>query len=143
MLWRACNEDVLEIGDGDKGDLPTDEDPTGNEDFIGMQIAMAATHIMNYYLDGALQTLDMMSKMFPKPLLADQKAFLRMFPLDGFVQRSSIVAHATQYGMKPRTIDRYLGQLKGSYLEYQHGRYRLSNSGKMAISGEKYQPKHV
>ena len=143
VLWRACNEDVLEIGDGDKGDLPTDEDPTGNEDFISMQIAMAATHIMNYYLDGALQTLDMMSKMFPKPLLADQKAFLRMFPLDGFVQRSSIVAHATQYGMKPRTIDRYLGQLKGSYLEYQHGRYRLSNSGKMAISGEKYQPKHV
>ena len=98
-LWRACNEDVLEIGDGDNGDLPTDDDPRGNDDFIGMQMAIAATNIMNYYLDGALQTLDMMSRMFPKPLLTEQKSFLRIFPLEGFVTRSAIIDHCVKYGM--------------------------------------------
>ena len=143
VLWMACDEDVLELGDGDNGDLPTDDDPRGNDDFIGMQMAKAATDIMDYYLEGALQTLDMMSKMFPKPLSAEQKSFLRLLPADRFIARSEILVIGTEYGMRPRTIDRYLGQLKGSYLESQHGRYRLSNSGKMAISGEKYQPKHV
>lgn len=143
VLWRACGEDVLEIGDGDNGDLPTDEDPIGNEDFIGMQIAMASTHIMNYYLEGALQTLDMMSKMFPKPLSEEQKSFLRLLPADRYVARSEILVIGTEHGMKPRTIDRYLGQLKGTYLECQRGKYKLSSSGKLAISGERYQPKYV
>ena len=142
-LWRACNEDVLEIGDGDNGDLPTDDDPRGNDDFIGMQMAIAATNIMNYYLDGALQTLDMMSRMFPKPLLTEQKSFLRIFPLEGFVTRSAIIDHCVKYGMKQRTIDRYLGQLKGTYLEYSHGKYKLSDTGKMAISGGNRQQKYV
>ena len=108
-----------------------------------MQMAIAATNIMNYYLDGALQTLDMMSRMFPKPLLTEQKSFLRIFPLEGFVTRSAIIDHCVKYGMKQRTIDRYLGQLKGTYLEYSHGKYKLSDTGKMAISGGNRQQKYV
>ena len=142
-LWIACGEDVLELGDGDNGDLPTDDDPRGSEDFIGMQMAMAATDIMNYYLEGALQTLDMMSKMFPKALLPEQRTFLQMFRMDEFVSRSIIVANAVKHGMKERTIDRYLRQLRGTYLEHFHGKYKLSDVGKMAIYGVRPNLKHL
>ena len=134
-LWKACGEDVLEIGEGDNGDLPTDDDPLGNENFIGMQMALAATQVMDYYLENALHTLKMMTDMFPGVLTQGQKIFLKMFPLEEFVSRSAIVDHAVKRGMKQRTIDRYLSQLRGTMLECNHGKYRLTESGKMAIYG--------
>ena len=135
-LWKACKEDVSEIGSGDNGDLPTDDDPQGNGNFIGMQMALAATHIMDYYLENALQTLKMMTDMFPGILTQGQKSFLKMFPLDEFVSRGAIVSYAKEKRqMKERTIDRYLSQLRGTMLECNHGKYRLSESGKMAIYG--------
>lgn len=142
-LWKACGEDVLEIGDGDNGDLPTEDDPQGNENFIGMQMAFAATQIMDYYLENALQTLKMMTDMFPGALTQGQKAFLKLFPVDGYVSRSAVVDVAVKRGMKPRTVDRYLSHLRGTMLEASHGRYRLTENGKMAIFGEKHQMKHV
>ncbi len=134
-LWKACGEDVSEIGSGDDGDLPTDDDPQGNDCFIGMQMALAATQVMEYYLDNALHTLKMMSDMFPGALTQGQKSFLKIFPIDGFVSRSAIVAHALKYGMKERTIDRYLSQMRGTMLECHSGRYRLTEHGKLAING--------
>ena len=134
-LWKACGEDVLEIGEGDNGDLPTDDDPLGNENFIGMQMALAAIQVMDYYLENALHTLKMMTDMFPGVLTQGQKLFLKMFPLEEFVSRSAIVDHAVKRGMKQRTIDRYLSQLRGTMLECNHGKYRLTESGKMAIYG--------
>lgn len=132
-LWRACGEDVSEIGNDDRGDLPTNEDPQGNGDFIGMQMAMAATQIMDYYLENALQTLEQISHTFPKALLPEQKNFLKLFPLDGFISRNVIIAMALEKGMKQRTADRYLSQMKGTFLDHEHGKYKLSESGKMAI----------